>query len=59
MSQPANMTNFMLVEIELNGVLTVKRLDRNRDEDGGVDRDAIRQHFIDLGYTVGQIFAIR
>lgn len=46
------------VEIELDGVLCAKRCPRYYQDDGFVDRQAIRSYFTELGYQVGQVIRI-
>ena len=41
------------VEVELDGIPTVKRCPKFTTEDGAVDYTAIRNHFTALGYRVG------
>lgn len=44
-----------VLEIELNGCLTVKRLPKFRTTEGFVDYVEIRKYFHQLGYAVGGI----
>ena len=43
------------VEIELDGVLAAKKCPKFRTPEGFVDYSAIREHFAELGYRVGNI----
>ena len=50
---------YWYVEIELNGVVCPKRCPRYTTPEGFSDPNQIREHFSDLGYTVGRIFSVR
>jgi len=45
----------LYVQIELDNVLTIKRLKAVYTEEGFIDYSAIRDHFMNLGYSVGKI----
>jgi hypothetical protein len=47
------------VEIQLDGVIAVKRCPILNRPDGFPDYGAIRAYFSDLGYTVGQYLRLR
>ncbi|HEY9017720.1 MAG: hypothetical protein IBX55_15635 [Methyloprofundus sp.] len=50
---------YYLVEIELDGEISLKRCDAYRTEDGRADHQAIRDYFSKLGYQVGRILSVR
>lgn len=48
----------MIVEIELNGITTAKRVPQDIAQayrDGGADLSPVRRYFEAIGYTVGSI----
>ena len=49
----------VFVEIDLDGVLCSKRCPHYRTSDGFTDYAAIRNYFGELGYNVGQIYAVK
>lgn len=44
---------FVHVEIELDGVVCAKRCPAFKTPEGFQDHAAIREYFVDLGYSVG------
>lgn len=47
------------VEIELDGTLCPKRCPHYKTPEGFTDYNAIRNHFGELGYSVGKIHSVR
>ncbi len=48
----------LVVEIVLNGFVAARPCPEYRNENGRFDRDAIRQHFVSKGYSVGEVRGI-
>ena len=49
------MQRHVAVEIELDGVITVKRLPMKRTDNISQDTNTVRKYFTGLGYKVGYI----